>query len=79
MPFGLTNTPATFQRLMECKLAGLTPSESLIYLDDIVVFSATFDDHLQHLRHIFDRLQKAGLQLKPSATSAYQKSDTWAT
>ena len=66
MPFGLTNAPATFQRFMECALAGLTPSESLIYLDDIVVFSATFEDHLQHLRHIFIRLQKAAFQLKPS-------------
>ena len=66
MPFGLTNAPATFQRLMECALAGLTPTESLIYLDDIIVFSSTFDDHLQRLQHIFVRLREAGLQLKPS-------------
>ena len=51
MPFGLTNAPATFQRLMECALAGLTPLESLIHLDDIVVFSANFDDHLEQFRH----------------------------
>ena len=41
MPFGLTNAPATFQRLMQCVLAGLTPSECLIYLDDIIVFGKT--------------------------------------
>ena len=49
MPFGLTNAPATFQRLMECVLAGLTTEHSLIYLDDIIVFSATFQEHLSRL------------------------------
>ena len=47
MLFGQTNTPATFQRLMECTLAGLTPEEYLIYLDDVIVHSSMFDDHLE--------------------------------
>ena len=47
MPFGLTNAPATFQHLMECTLSGLTPEQCLIYLDDIIIYSATFEDHLQ--------------------------------
>ena len=50
MPFSLTNTPATFQHLMECTLAGLTPEECLIYLDDVIVYSLTFNDHLEHLK-----------------------------
>ena len=66
MPFGLTNAPATFQRLMECVLAGLVGEQCLIYLDDIIVFSSTFKEHLLHLFGVFQALNEAGLQLKPS-------------
>ena len=66
MPFGLTNTPATFQRFMECVLAGLVGEQSLIYLDDIIVFSSMFQEHLQHLSGVFQALNDAGVQLKPS-------------
>ena len=64
MPFGLTNAPATFQRLMECVLAGLSPSQCLIYLDDIIVFSVTFTQHLERLGSVLQQLRDAGLQLK---------------
>ena len=66
MPFGLTNAPATFQRLMECVLAALIDEQCLIYLDDIVVFSKTFQEHLQHLTNVFHALESAGLKLKAS-------------
>ena len=66
MPFGLTNGPATFQRLMECVLAGLTPSECLVYLDDIIVFSTSFAEHLSRLQAVFRCLQHASLKLKPN-------------
>ncbi len=62
MPFGLTNAPATFQRLMECILAGMTGEECLIYIDDIVIFSQTFQEHL---KRVFQRLHTACLRLKP--------------
>ena len=52
MPFGLTNVPATFQRLMECVLAGLSPAQCLIYLDDIIVYGTSFEDHLEHLENV---------------------------
>ena len=64
MPFGLKNAPATFQRLMECVLAGLTEEQCLIYLDDIIVFSSSFKQHLQRLTNVFQALRNAGLQLK---------------
>ena len=66
MPFGLTNAPATFQRLMECVLAGLTEEQCLIYLDDIVVFSRTFEEHIERLGNVFQALRQAGLTLKLS-------------
>ena len=65
MPFGLCNAPSCFQRLMECVLRGLNWRIALIYLDDVLVYSRTFDEHLQHLRLVFDRFREAGLKLKP--------------
>ena len=73
MPFSLTNAPATFQCLMECVLAGLTGEQCLIYLDDIIVFSSTFEEHLQRLTNVFIALRKAGLKLKPSKYFFAQK------
>ena len=66
MPFGLCNAPSTFQRMMEATLRGLQWHQCLIYLDDVIVFSQTFDDHLRHLSLVFDRLRIANLKLKPS-------------
>lgn len=65
-PFGLANAPSTYQRLMECVLRNLTYKICLIYLDDILVYSRTFVEHLDHLRQVFDRLRHANLKLKPS-------------
>ena len=66
MPFGLTGAPATFQRMMDTVLAGLKWQCCLVYLDDVVVFSRTFEQHVKDLRIVFDRLAEAGLKLKPS-------------
>ena len=71
MPVGLTNAPETFQRLMECTLAGLSGLHCLIYLDDIM-FSANFVDHLTCLSAVLDRLKTAGLKLKPAKCSFAQ-------
>ena len=63
MPFGLSNAPAVFQELMSVVLQGLGDFATA-YLDDILVFSPTLEDHLQHLDTIFDRLRKHDLKLK---------------
>ncbi len=49
MPFGLCNAPGTFQQLMECILGNQWFQALLLYLDDVVVFSSTFEQHLQRL------------------------------
>lgn len=66
MAFGLTNAPATFQRLMETCMGDLHLRECLIFLDDILVFSQSFDDHLKRLEGVFEKLEKHNLKLKPS-------------
>ena len=70
MPFGLTNAPAVFQRLMQQVLAGLNPEEGpdfvKVYIDDVLVFSPTLAEHIDHLRRVLVRIREAGLKLKPS-------------
>lgn len=66
MPMGLSNAPPSFQRLMELVLRGLHWSVCLIYLDDIILYSQDFPQHLQHLKEVFQRFRSAGLKLKPS-------------
>ena len=66
MPFGLCNAPATFQRLMERCMGDLNLRDCLIYLDDIIIFSSTFDEHMERLQAVFERLQEHNLKLKPS-------------
>ena len=58
--------PATFQRLMEQCLHGLLHKECLVYLDDVIIYSATVEEHLERLQHVFQRLQEFGL--KPSSS-----------
>ena len=74
MPFGLCNAPATFQQLMENLLNGLQWRTCLVYLDDIIVYSKTFDEHLDRLREVFDLLGEAGLKLKPKKCQLFRHS-----
>ena len=64
MPFGLCGAPASFQRLMEIMLAGLNWESCLVYLDDIIIFSRTFEEHLSRLESVLSRLRAGGLKLK---------------
>ena len=69
MRFGLCNAPATFQRLIETVLAGLTRSCCLVYLDDVMVIGKNFSEHLDNLRKVFERFC--------NAKSLNQKSAVW--
>ncbi|XP_056303592.1 uncharacterized protein LOC130215772 [Danio aesculapii] len=64
MPFGLCNAPATFQRLMQATMSDLVFQIVLIYLDDLLVYSSTFHDHLVRLETVFRRLRETGLKIK---------------
>ena len=66
MPFGATNAPATFQRLMHDCLGDLNMNWCIVYLDDIIVFSDTKKEHLKRLEAVFQKLMAAGLKLKPT-------------
>ncbi|UYV66396.1 hypothetical protein LAZ67_4001541 [Cordylochernes scorpioides] len=65
MPFGLCNAPATFERMMDNVLMGLKWNICLCYLDDIVVYSDTFEEHLERLSKVLSCLQQAGLTINP--------------
>nr|AHN53418.1 pol polyprotein [Nuttalliella namaqua] len=63
MPFGLCNAPATFERMMDTVLRGLRWKVCLCYLDDVVVYSSSFSEHLQRLSFVLAAFRQAGLQL----------------
>ena len=65
MAMGLKGAPPTFQRLMDRLLVGLQGTELFVYIDDIVVYAATLDEHDQKIFRLFKRLSEAGLRLQP--------------
>lgn len=66
MPMGLANSAAVWQRTADVVLAGLLGKLCHVYLDDIIIFSDSFEDHLRHIENVLVRLKEAGLKLKPS-------------
>ena len=73
LSFGLSRAPAVFQRLMDLVIAGLTLEICLVILDDIIVMSKTFEQHLERLNLVLDRLRRANLKVKPSKSHFFQK------
>ena len=73
MPFGLCNTPATFQWLVQNCMGELNLIFCLIYLDDLIVFSWTADEHLHCLNVILDQLREYNLKLKPLKCSLFKE------
>lgn len=74
MAFGLHGAPATFQRLMDQVLPGLE-GYAAAYLDDVIIFSSSWEEHLQHLKEVFQRIQLAGLTIN-SRKCAIAKKET---
>lgn len=65
MPFGLRNAPATFQRLMDNVLTGLQGNELFVYLDDIVIYAKSLQEHTVKFNRLMSRLREANLKLQP--------------
>ena len=77
LPFGLCNALATFSRLMDNVLSGLSWEVCLYYLDDIIVFSRDWEEHLQQLRMVLSRLREANLRLGHKKCTLAQSSVTF--
>ena len=72
MSFGLCNAPATFQHLMQNTLGELNLTYCMIYLDDVIIFGCTEEEHLEHLCIVFKRFWEFNLKPKPSKCFFFQ-------
>ena len=77
LPFGLNNSPPTYQRVMENCLGDLHTTICFIYLDDLIIYSDTFEEHLERLEKVFERLRSCNLKLSPKKCAFLQKRDRY--
>lgn len=73
LPFGLKNSPSTFQRMMDNVLRGIANEYACVYLDDIIIFSKSLAEHIQRLEEVFKRLRKANLKIQLDKTEFLRK------
>lgn len=74
MPQGLTNSPATFQRTMEKVMAGINLQVVIAFLDDLIIFSDSKEQHEERLMKVLQRISECGLKLSPGKCKLFQKS-----
>jgi hypothetical protein len=65
IPFGITNGPAIYQRMINKLIQGMDPDKVFAYIDDIMIATETFEEHLELIAELFKRLELAGLKIKP--------------
>ncbi|XP_043461938.1 uncharacterized protein LOC122498320 [Leptopilina heterotoma] len=73
MPMGIKNAPPTFQRLLNNVLGGMLDSEAFVYLDDIIIYSDTLEEHDKRARRLYNRLRDANLKLQPDKCEFMKK------
>lgn len=73
MPFGLKNAPAAFQRMINTALTGLTPLQCMVYLDDVIIYSTSLQEHIQRLKNIFQRCRDTNLKIQLDKSEFLQK------
>lgn len=73
MPMGLINSPATYQRMINFKLRGLIGKVCFIYVDDLIVFGSSPEEHIRNLYTVFDRLRETRLMLNPDKCTFLQR------
>ena len=73
MPFGLSGAPATFQRAMNMLLRGLTWKKCLVYMDDVLIFGRTLEEHNERLKEVLQRFSEAGVKLSVDKCYFLQK------
>ena len=74
MPQGLTNSPGTFQRAMEKVMQGINLQEVVAFLDDLIIFSSSLEEHEERLMKVLKRVSDFGLKLSPSKCKFFQTS-----
>ena len=77
MPYGLCNTLAMFQHLIQNCLGELNLSFAMVYLDDVIMYSEMLEDHLTRLQAVFDHFAHPGLKLKPSKCHFFKEEITY--
>ena len=75
MGMGLRNTPATFQALMDLTLSDLQGIELCVYLDDIIIFASSLEEHLKRFRRLIKRLGNANFTIEPTKCQFLQRED----
>ncbi len=72
MPFGLSNAPSTFQRTMDELLRNFKWSFCLVYIDDVIIYSKSEEEHLKHIDQFLEVIEKSGFKIKPKKTQLFR-------